>query len=97
MLRSFVLAGVDIAAHFTSQLLLLYQNFPFKGFFAVYKKVFDTLAREDYDFIEDPTVHYPSFGDASSDYNTVLLRTENLFILRRQHNNPANRLTNRCL
>ncbi|VDL68367.1 unnamed protein product, partial [Nippostrongylus brasiliensis] len=41
------------------------------GFYAVYKKVFDTLAREDYDFIEDPNVHYPSFGDASSDYDTV--------------------------
>ncbi|VDO77711.1 unnamed protein product [Haemonchus placei] len=42
-----------------------------KGFFSVYKKVFDTLAREDYDFIEDPTVQYPTFGDASSDYDTV--------------------------
>nr|CDJ97600.1 Heat shock protein DnaJ domain containing protein [Haemonchus contortus] len=42
-----------------------------KGFFSVYKKVFDTLAREDYDFIEDPNVHYPTFGDASSDYDTV--------------------------
>ncbi|PIO56830.1 DnaJ domain protein, partial [Teladorsagia circumcincta] len=42
-----------------------------KGFYSVYKSVFDTLAREDYDFIEDPTVHYPSFGDASSDYDKV--------------------------
>ncbi|KAK6048372.1 hypothetical protein COOONC_14123, partial [Cooperia oncophora] len=43
----------------------------FKGFYSVYKNVFDTLAHEDYDFIEDPTVHYPTFGDASSDYDTV--------------------------
>ncbi|KAE9416143.1 hypothetical protein Angca_007717, partial [Angiostrongylus cantonensis] len=42
-----------------------------KGFFAVFKNVFDTLSREDYDFIEDPSVCYPTFGDATSDYETV--------------------------
>ncbi|VDM59569.1 unnamed protein product [Angiostrongylus costaricensis] len=42
-----------------------------KGFFSVFKNVFDTLSREDYDFIEDPSVCYPTFGDATSDYETV--------------------------
>uniref|UniRef100_A0A0K0DDZ6 J domain-containing protein n=1 Tax=Angiostrongylus cantonensis TaxID=6313 RepID=A0A0K0DDZ6_ANGCA len=42
-----------------------------KGFFAVFKNVFDTLSREDYNFIEDPSVCYPTFGDATSDYETV--------------------------
>ncbi|RCN33742.1 DnaJ domain protein [Ancylostoma caninum] len=37
-----------------------------------YRNVFDSLANEDYDFIDDPSVRYPSFGDASSDYEKVV-------------------------
>ncbi|KAJ1345842.1 hypothetical protein KIN20_000465 [Parelaphostrongylus tenuis] len=53
--------------------VLYLQSFPssLRVFYAVYKNVFDILSREDYDFIEDPSVCYPSFGDASSDYETV--------------------------
>ena len=44
-----------------------------QGFYAVYRNAFDTLANEDYDFIDDPSVRYPNFGDSTSDYDTVSL------------------------
>ncbi|CAJ0608135.1 unnamed protein product [Cylicocyclus nassatus] len=43
-----------------------------KSFYNVYRNVFDSLANEDYDFVDDPSVRYPTFGDASSDYDTVV-------------------------
>ncbi|EYB90040.1 hypothetical protein Y032_0224g2726 [Ancylostoma ceylanicum] len=43
-----------------------------KSFYNVYRNVFDSLANEDYDFIDDPSVRYPTFGDASSDYEKVV-------------------------
>ncbi|CAJ0959682.1 unnamed protein product, partial [Mesorhabditis belari] len=43
-----------------------------KGFFATYAHVFDTLAQEDYEFLDDCSIHYPKFGDANSDYETVV-------------------------
>ena len=46
-----------------------------QGFYAVYRNAFDSLANEDYDFIDDPSVRYPNFGDSTSDYDTVSLFT----------------------
>ncbi|MFH4976183.1 hypothetical protein AB6A40_002892 [Gnathostoma spinigerum] len=44
-----------------------------KGFYAVYRKVFETLASEDYEFLDDPEGgKYPSFGDMDSDYDEVV-------------------------
>ncbi|PAV81151.1 hypothetical protein WR25_01812 [Diploscapter pachys] len=43
-----------------------------KGFYSVYRNAFDTLANEDYDFIDDPSVRYPNFGDSTSDYDTIV-------------------------
>ncbi|CAD6199642.1 unnamed protein product [Caenorhabditis auriculariae] len=43
-----------------------------KGFFSVYRKVFDTLAAEDYDFIDSSETRYPSFGNSESDYDKVV-------------------------
>lgn len=61
--------SLDLFQFFTTTCYTGYEG-P-KSFFAVYKNVFDQLSREDYDCIEDPSVCYPSFGDASDDYETV--------------------------
>ncbi|EPB68988.1 DnaJ domain protein [Ancylostoma ceylanicum] len=52
--------------------LLLVVTRVLMSFYNVYRNVFDSLANEDYDFIDDPSVRYPTFGDASSDYEKVV-------------------------
>lgn len=44
--------------------------FPLKGFYAVYRKVFEKIAEEDEEFATEP-VDAPSFGDCSSSYEEV--------------------------
>lgn len=45
-----------------------------KGFYAIYRKVFQKLAEEDVEFAKDnePDVEVPSFGDSQSSYETVV-------------------------
>ncbi|VDK44947.1 unnamed protein product [Anisakis simplex] len=44
-----------------------------KGFYAVYRHVFETLAAEDYEFLsDDMEMRYPSFGDSKSSYEEVV-------------------------
>uniref|UniRef100_A0A0N5ANT7 DnaJ homolog subfamily C member 21 n=1 Tax=Syphacia muris TaxID=451379 RepID=A0A0N5ANT7_9BILA len=43
-----------------------------KGFYTVYRQLFEALANEDYEFIDDPDIKYPGFGDSQSDYDTVV-------------------------
>jgi hypothetical protein len=44
-----------------------------QGFYAVYRVVFDLLAEEDYEFIEDKgdKQEIPGFGKSDSPYDTV--------------------------
>ncbi|KAH9488825.1 DnaJ sub C member 21 [Bulinus truncatus] len=45
-----------------------------KGFYAVYRKVFETLAEEDYVFMPDrkKDEEFPKFGDSDSDYDEIV-------------------------
>ncbi|VDD88541.1 unnamed protein product [Enterobius vermicularis] len=43
-----------------------------KGFYSVYRQVFEVLANEEYEFATDTEVKYPGFGDSGSDYETVV-------------------------
>ncbi|OZC10009.1 hypothetical protein X798_02855 [Onchocerca flexuosa] len=42
------------------------------NFYAVYRQVFDTLASEDYEFLDGKYQAYPSFGDQSSTYDDIV-------------------------
>lgn len=42
-----------------------------QGFYAIYRQVFDTLASEDYEFLDEKPQAYPSFGDENSTYDDV--------------------------
>ena len=44
-----------------------------KSFYSVYREVFETISREDEPFMENPSdmSKIPTFGRASSDYDTV--------------------------
>ncbi|CAG9534429.1 unnamed protein product [Cercopithifilaria johnstoni] len=43
-----------------------------KNFYAVYRQVFETLASEDYEFLDRKPQPYPSFGDENSTYDDVV-------------------------
>uniref|UniRef100_A0A915ANV9 DnaJ homolog subfamily C member 21 n=1 Tax=Parascaris univalens TaxID=6257 RepID=A0A915ANV9_PARUN len=43
-----------------------------KGFYTVYRHVFETLANEDYEFVDDLEEKYPGFGDSMSSYEEVV-------------------------
>ncbi|VDK88924.1 unnamed protein product [Litomosoides sigmodontis] len=43
-----------------------------KGFYTIYRQVFDTLASEDYEFLDGKPQAYPGFGDEKSTYDDVV-------------------------
>uniref|UniRef100_F1KYC5 DnaJ homolog subfamily C member 21 n=2 Tax=Ascaris suum TaxID=6253 RepID=F1KYC5_ASCSU len=43
-----------------------------KSFYTVYRHVFETLANEDYEFLDDLEEKYPGFGDSTSNYEEVV-------------------------
>ncbi|EFO16886.1 hypothetical protein LOAG_11616 [Loa loa] len=43
-----------------------------KNFYVVYRQVFDTLASEDYEFLDGQPQAYPSFGDENSTYDDIV-------------------------
>ncbi|KAK6103192.1 DnaJ domain family protein [Brugia pahangi] len=43
-----------------------------KNFYDVYRQVFETLASEDYEFLDGKFEEYPSFGDENSTYDDVV-------------------------
>lgn len=53
----------------------------FQGFYAVYKVVFELLAEEDYEFLDDKETdqEIPRFGRSDSPYETVLIVITYLF------------------
>lgn len=53
----------------------------FQGFYAVYKVVFELLAEEDYEFLDDKESdqEIPGFGRSDSPYETVLIVVTSLF------------------
>jgi len=65
--------GIDLFQYFTSS---CYTGFgdDESGFYGVYNEVFNTLAKEDLDFIddEDSDFEIPSFGKYESDYEEVV-------------------------
>ena len=46
-----------------------------QGFYAVYRQVFEQLAAEDYEFMEDKDSDWqmPGFGDSQSSYEEVII------------------------
>lgn len=53
----------------------------FQGFYAVYRVVFELLAEEDYEFLEDKDSNQeiPGFGRSDSPYETVRIVVTSLF------------------
>uniref|UniRef100_A0A1I7YWR3 DnaJ homolog subfamily C member 21 n=1 Tax=Steinernema glaseri TaxID=37863 RepID=A0A1I7YWR3_9BILA len=64
--------GVDLFGYFTSS---CYSGFgdDKKGFYTVYRQLFEQLASEDYEYMENFADHcYPTFGNSTSDYEEVV-------------------------
>ena len=52
---------------------VIYFHLFFQGFYSVYRKVFETIAEEDYKFMDDVDDDFeiPSFGSSDSNYQEV--------------------------
>ncbi|TMS32742.1 hypothetical protein L596_000547 [Steinernema carpocapsae] len=64
--------GIDLFAFFTSS---CYTGFgdDDKGFYTIYRRIFEQLASEDYEYIEEPADRcYPTFGNSQSGYEEVV-------------------------
>ena len=45
-----------------------------QGFYAVYRGVFETIAEQDHEYVDDEDFQCPGFGDSLSSYEEVCLR-----------------------
>ncbi|VDN51315.1 unnamed protein product [Dracunculus medinensis] len=43
-----------------------------QSFYTIYRRVFETIANEDYAYIDDPSVKYPTFGYSNSSYIEIV-------------------------
>uniref|UniRef100_A0A0K0F7Q2 DnaJ homolog subfamily C member 21 n=1 Tax=Strongyloides venezuelensis TaxID=75913 RepID=A0A0K0F7Q2_STRVS len=64
--------GLDVYQYMTTSCYKGYGDDE-KGFYSVYRKVFETIAEEDYNSIDDAKEwNYPMFGNSTSDYDEVV-------------------------
>uniref|UniRef100_A0A8R1DTM7 DnaJ homolog subfamily C member 21 n=1 Tax=Caenorhabditis japonica TaxID=281687 RepID=A0A8R1DTM7_CAEJA len=63
--------SVDLFPYFSASCYSGYDS-DSKGFFAVYRNVFNMLASEEYDPFYENTTVYPVFGDKDSDYEDIV-------------------------
>ncbi|KAL3993963.1 DnaJ domain family protein [Acanthocheilonema viteae] len=63
--------SLNLFPYFTSTCYSGFNNSD-KNFYAVYRQVFDTIASEDYEFLDIKPQAYPSFGDENSTYDDVV-------------------------
>ncbi|XP_044744563.1 dnaJ homolog subfamily C member 21 [Coccinella septempunctata] len=65
--------NLDVFQYFTTACFKGYGDDE-NGFYTVYRKVFDQIAKEDMDYFENKEdfVNIPSFGSSDSDYDTVV-------------------------
>ncbi|XP_064410266.1 dnaJ homolog subfamily C member 21 isoform X2 [Latimeria chalumnae] len=63
--------SVDLLQYFTVSCYSGYGDDE-KGFYTVYRNVFDLIVKEEMEYIDKEDVDFPTFGDSQSDYDVVV-------------------------